>query len=69
MFVRVCVCTCLSSPFCIRDSPTRHDIVPLPGALGLGGGGVLCLHSRGCTLTHVAPVGTFFDTVSPLNSL
>lgn len=35
---------------------------------GMGDGGVLCLHSRGCTLTHVGPTGIFFDSVSPLNS-
>lgn len=34
----------MSPPFCIRNSPARRDIVPLPGAPGLwegdGGWGV-----------------------------
>lgn len=42
-----CVCVHMSPPFCIRNSPARRDIVPLPGAPGLwegdgGEGGCVC---------------------------
>lgn len=63
-----CACMCtrlLLSPHYRFTMPTWY----CSPAWSSGASGGLCLHSRGCTLTHVAPTGTFFDTVSPLNSL